>query len=55
MSEPLVIIGMPESSIKILQLIARKTGQSMVEVLSEALKEKARKHLTAEEIKAGVK
>lgn len=52
MGEALVLIGVPESTVKLLTKIARKTGVSMVEVLAEALRDKARKTLTAEEIKA---
>lgn len=52
MSDPLVIVGLPQSTVKLLEKLARKTKTSMVEILAEALKDKAKKHLTPEELRS---
>ena len=49
MNDPIVLIGVPKATMDLLQRIARKTGESMADVLSEAIDLKARKHLTVEE------
>lgn len=50
MNEPLVLIGIPQQTAELLQLVARKIGVSMAEVMSQALKDKAMKHLDENDI-----
>ena len=53
MHEPLVLIGVPKVTMDLLNLIGKKIGKSMVEVLSSAIEEKAKKHLKPEDFPRG--
>lgn len=53
MNEPITLIGIPQSTVALLQLVAKKLGKSMTDVLAEALEEKAKKHLKPDAPKNG--
>lgn len=55
MSEALVLIGLPQATADLLRMIASKTGDTMVDVLSKAIEEKALKHLTKDDFKKAPK
>ena len=49
MQDDITLIGIPRDSLALVKQVAQKTGKSMADVLSEAILEKARRHLTPAE------
>lgn len=50
-----MLIGLPESTLQIVQQISQKTGKAMVDVISEGIVMMADKHLAPEYLGPNVK
>jgi hypothetical protein len=50
MSGGIMMIGLPDVTLGVIRALSLKTGKSMVDVLGDAIMEKAKKHLTDDEL-----
>lgn len=50
MQDGIMLVGLPEVTLHLVRAISLKVGQQMVDVIGDAIMEKAKRHLSDDEI-----